>query len=122
VAEKKQGKVTPEADHDRIVMASRTPDGTPAQHNPEFIGDKKVAEEAAAVQLGQQKASAADQALRGVVDTGGVLAEDGDKSGVGSSEPDAAVAEIVDAHEKAQKAADSQAKSEVSKLHEGLGA
>lgn len=116
-----QGRVTKDADHDRIVMASRAPDGTPAQHDPEFIGDKDVAIKGAEVQLAQQKASAADQALRGVVDTSGVLARDAKPGEVGSTAPDPQVQEIVDAHEKAQKDAEKQAKSEVDSLHAGLG-
>lgn len=110
--DKNQGKVTPDADHDRIVMASRSPDGTPAQFEPEFIGDKETAEKAAATQLSEQKVSAADVAIRGVATEG---------SAEGSSEPDAAVAKIVDAHKSAEKKAEAQAKSEISKLHEGLG-
>lgn len=110
--EKNQGRVTPDADHDRIVMASRTPDGKPAQFDPEFIGDKKTAIEAAEVQLTEQKVSAVDQAKRGVVDNTGT--DDG-------SDPDPAVKELQKAHEAAEKAAKSQAASEVDDLHEGLG-
>ena len=113
-----QGRVTPDADHDRVVMASRAPDGTPAQFDPEFIGPKDVVEEAAAVQLTEQKVSAIDQAERGVVDTDGVLASDS-KAG-GSREPDPAVAKLVKAHESAEKSAKRQAKSEVESLHKGL--
>ena len=113
-----QGRVSADADHDRIVMASRAPDGTPAQFDPEFIGPKDVVEEAAVTQLTEQKVSAIDQAERGVVDTGGVLASD--EAGEGSSEPDPVVGKLVKAHKSAETKAKSQAKSEVSKLHKGL--
>jgi hypothetical protein len=114
-----QGAVRADADHDRVVMASRAPDGTPAQFDPEYIGPKDVVEEAAAEQLTQQKVSAVDQAERGVVDTGGVLASD--QTSEGSSEPDPVVGKLVKAHESAEKAAKRQAKSEVDSLHKGLG-
>lgn len=111
---KTQGKVTPDADHDRVVMASRLPDGTPAQTSTfEFIGDKQVAIDAAKRQLTEQAVSAADVAIRGVTSE---TAE-----GVGSSDPDAAVQEIKDAHEAAKKDAESRAESEVNKNHAGLG-
>jgi hypothetical protein len=106
------------ADHDRIVMASRAPDGTPAQFDPEFIGPKDVVEEAAATQLTQQKVSAVDQAARGVTETPGVLASDQQQ---GSSEPDPVVSKLIKAHETAEKDAKKQAKSEVDSLHKGLG-
>jgi hypothetical protein len=99
-------------------MASRAPDGTPAQFDPEFIGPKDVVEEAAAVQLTEQKVSAIDQAERGVIDTGGVLASD---QAEGSTAPDPIVGKLVKEHESAEKAAKRQAKSEVSSLHKGLG-
>lgn len=114
-----QGRVSTEADHDRVVMASRAPDGTPAQFDPEYIGPKDVVEEAASTQLTQQKVSAVDQAERGVIDTGGVLASDG--TAEGSNEPDPVVGKLVKAHESAEKSAKRQAKSEVESLHKGLG-
>lgn len=113
-----QGRVTADADHDRVVMASRAPDGEPAQFDPEFIGPKDVVEEAAVTQLTEQKVSAIDQAERGVVDTGGVLASD--ETGEGSSEPDPVVGKLVKAHTSAETKAKAQAKTEVSKLHKGL--
>lgn len=106
-----QGRVTKDADHDRIVMASRAPDGTPNQHDPEFIGDKDVAVEAAKTQLTEQKVSAVDQAIRGV----------SDEEAGGGSKPDPQVAEIKKAHEAAAASAGKQAEAEVNKLHEGLG-
>jgi hypothetical protein len=118
VSSSAQGRVTTDADHDRVVMASRAPDGTPAQFDPEFIGPKDVVEEAAVAQLTEQKVSAIDQAERGVVDTGGVLASN--ESAEGSNEPDPVVGKLVKAHKTAETKAKTQAKSEVSALHKGL--
>lgn len=109
---KTQGNVTPEADHDRVVMASRRPDGSPAQSdNFEFIGDKDTAISAAKTQLSEQAVSAADVAIRGVTTAGAG----------GSGEPDPAVAEIQKAHESAAKKAESRAESDVNANHGGLG-
>jgi hypothetical protein len=99
-------------DHDRIVMASRKPDGSMDQIAPEFIGDKDVATAAAKQQLAQQAASAVDVAARGAI----VAPE-----GTGSSEPDEEVRKLKDAQEEAVKAAESQAEREVNSLHKGLG-
>lgn len=112
-----QDKPTPKAaehgDHDRIVMASRRPDGSMDQVNPEFIGDKDVALAAAKEQLGQQAASAVDVAARGVTDKAG--------GGEGSSEPDADVQALKEAQDEAVKAAESQAEREVNDRHQALG-
>lgn len=59
-------KVDAHGAHDRVGMLSLLADGTPDQLNPEIIGDKKVAIEAAKVQFAQQAVSAVDQKLRGV--------------------------------------------------------
>ncbi|MEU0716835.1 hypothetical protein ABZ498_06590 [Streptomyces lavendulocolor] len=113
-----QDKPTPKAaehgDHDRIVMASRRPDGSMAQINPEFIGDKEVALAAAKEQLAVQAASAVDVAARGV--TSGP-AEDG----TGSSEPDADIKALKDAQDAAVKDAEARAEREVNERHQGLG-
>ncbi len=110
---KTQGKVTPEADHDRVVMASRLPDGTPAQSaNWEFIGPKEDAVAAAQEQRAQQAVSAVDVAIRGVATAGAA-------AGVG--EPDPAVSEIKAAHDQAAEAARKEAESEVNSHHAGLG-
>ncbi|MCG0061734.1 hypothetical protein L0F81_00270 [Streptomyces tricolor] len=100
-------------DHDRIVMASRKPDGSMDQIRPEFIGDKDIVLTAAKGQLAQQAASAVDVAARGAVVT---------PEGTGSSEPDEEVKKLKDAQEEAVQAAESQAEREVSRLHKGLGA
>lgn len=48
---------------DRVAMASRKPDGTPAQTEPfEFIGDTETVQAAAATQVGEQLVSNADDA------------------------------------------------------------
>ncbi|KUH38389.1 hypothetical protein ATE80_13045 [Streptomyces kanasensis] len=109
---------TPQAaehgDHDRIVMASRRPDGTPDQLNPEFIGDKETAVQAAREQLAVQAASAVDIAARGV--TAGP-AEDG----TGGSEPDAEIKALKEAQDKAVETAEARAEREVNERHQGLG-
>ena len=102
-------------DHDRIVMASRRADGTMDQLNPEFIGDKETAVAAAKEQLAVQAVSAVDVAARGV--TAGP-ADDG----TGSSEPDAEVKALKEAHDKAADEAKAKAEREVEQLHKGLGA
>lgn len=107
-----QAAAQADADHDRVVMASRAPDGTPAQFDPEFIGPKDVVEEAASAQLTQQKVSAVDQAERGV------LASETPEA---SSEPDPTVGKLVKAHESAEKDAKRQAKNEVEALHKRAG-
>jgi len=59
-------KVDAHGAHDRVQMLSLKADGSPDQLNPEIIGDKEVAIEAAKVQFAQQAVSAVDQKLRGV--------------------------------------------------------
>ena len=49
-----------EGDHDRVVMLSLKADGTPDQHNPEIIGRKEFAVEAAKEQFAQQAVAAVD--------------------------------------------------------------
>lgn len=117
-----QGRVTPDADHDRIVMASRRPDGTPAQFDPEFIGDRDTAIQAAKIQLAEQRVSALDTAMRGVTRGTVATGDDGEPDArAGSSDPDPQVQELIDAHKAAAEAAESQAESEVKAKHEGLG-
>lgn len=111
-----QDKPTPAAaehgDHDRIVMASRKPDGSMDQIAPEFIGDKETAKAAAREQLAVQAASAVDTAARGV--TSGTGAD-------GDSEPDAEVKALKEAQDKAVADAEAKADAEVERLHQGLG-
>jgi len=98
------------ADHDRVVIASRKRDGTPDQDdNFTFIGDKDVAIKANSEQLAVQAASALDVAHRGV------------SSGTaGEAEPDPEIKKLKDAQDAAAKAAEAQAKSEVNARHEDV--
>jgi hypothetical protein len=111
-----QDNPTPRAadhgDHDRIVMASRKPDGSMDQIHPEFIGDKDIAEAAAKQQLAEQAASAVDVAARGAT---------ANPDGTGDSEPDAEVKALKEAQETAVKAAEEQGAREVRQMHRGLG-
>jgi hypothetical protein len=93
-------------DHDRVVMLTLNPDGTPRQHNPEIIGDKDFAVAAARRQFSEQAVSAVDTQLRGVTS--------GD---VGERDPD----KLRPAHEDAQAAAHDRAEATVDALHQGLG-
>jgi hypothetical protein len=91
-------------DHDRVVMASRKPNGEPDQTSDfTFIGDKEFSKKATAEQLKQQAVSAEDTRLRGAVASGTT----------GSSEPDAPVQKLIDAHESAAKSAEKAANAEV---------
>lgn len=113
---KTQGRVTPDADHDRVVMASRRADGTPDQTPDfEYIGPKDRVLAAAKQQLAEQAVSAVDVAIRGVSSDAANPGEEG------SSAPDAAVQEIKDAHDKAAAAAHKRAEAEVNENHKGLG-
>jgi hypothetical protein len=47
-------------DHDRVAMLSLNVDGSPAQHNPELIGDRDATLAATTKQFEQQAVSAAD--------------------------------------------------------------
>jgi hypothetical protein len=99
-------------DHDRIVMASRRPDGTPDQINPEYIGDKDTALAAAREQLAVQAVSAVDVAARGVSGRAGAA---------GPGEPDAEIKALKETQEKAAATARSRAEREVEERHQGLG-
>jgi len=100
-----ENKTNTGGDHDRVVMASRLPDGTPHQTPDfEFIGDKDFAIEATKQQLREQAVSAKDVELRGA---GSNASADGD------SKPDAEVQKLIDVHEKAAKSAEGKAEAEV---------
>lgn len=97
-----------QADHDRVVMASRKPDGTPNQTPDfEFIGDPELVLEANTEQLKVQAVSAADANARG---QNVAASED-----AGPEDP--TIAKLQDVHAEAEKAAESQAKSEVKAKH-----
>lgn len=93
-------------DHDRVVMLTLNADGTPRQHNPEIIGDKEFAVDAAKRQFGEQAVSAVDTQLRGVT-------SDSDAE----RDPDV----LKGAHDDAQAAAHDRAEATVNALHQGLG-
>lgn len=112
--EKPSAAAAEQGDHDRIVMASRRPDGSMDQINPEFIGDRETTLAAAKEQLAVQAASAVDVAARGVTDRTGT-------PGTGDSEPDADVKALQKAQDKAAEAARSRAEREVGERHQGLG-
>lgn len=97
-----------QADHDRVVMASRKPDGTPDQTPDfEFIGDPETVLEANTEQLKVQAVSAADATARG--QNAGSTEDEGPE--------DPTIAELQSVHSEAEKAAESQAKSEVKAKH-----
>ncbi|GAA2092344.1 hypothetical protein [Actinomadura alba] len=77
-------------DTDRVAMASRRPDGTPAQAPGFTYIDPAAAREASETQLTEQTVSAVDQVVRAPTE-----------GGEGSEEPDPAVSQIVQAHEQA---------------------
>lgn len=92
-----------DADHDRVVMLSLKVDGTPDQTNPEIIGDKDDAIEAAKEQFAQKAVSAVDQKLRGTDD----------------EDPPVDLPELQKAHEKAEADAHKRAEAVVNELHKG---
>ena len=93
-------------DHDRVVMLTLHPDGTPRQHNPEIIGDKQFATDAAKRQFAEQAVSAVDVEMRGAT-------ADSDSE----RDPDTLRA----AHETARDAAHERAEATVEQLHRGVG-
>lgn len=98
-------------DHDRVVMLSLKADGTPDQNNPEIIGDKETAVEAAKVQFAQQAVAAVDAARRPELGLAG--SDDAGPS------PDAKIDALKAEHDKATAAAEKRAKSVVNSLHQG---
>ena len=98
-------------DHDRVAMLSLKSDGSPDQHDPEFIGDKEAAVAATTEQFRQQAVSAADIEVRGATTA------PADTSDV----EDPTVEELIKAHEAAAKPAAAQAEKVVASLHKGAG-
>ena len=118
--EKKANVAVKQGDHDRVAMLSLHPDGSPAQFEPEIIGDKEFAVEAAKRQFAEQAVSAADVAERGV-STGGPVTlvgqPDGSvKSEPARSDPDPGIAELKEKHDSAQSAGESAAEKVVGAL------
>lgn len=106
--EKANTAVPHQGDHDRVQMLSLKADGTPDQHNPEFIGDKDVATKATVEQFTQQAVSAADvQASTG----GGTTVEDAPQ--------DPTIEAAAKEHKKVADAAEKAAKKAVDALHKG---
>lgn len=97
-------KVPDHGDHDRVQMLSLHADGTPAQVNPELIGDKETTLAATTEQFRQQAVSAADVAARGAVADS-------------ESERDPEV--LKEIHDTAAKAAEAAAEKTVDALHKG---
>lgn len=113
-ADSKATSAVPSPDHDRVVMASRRPDGSPAQTAGfEYIGDKDVAVAAAEKQLREQAVSAVDVEKRGVAADGGTTVEDAPQ--------DPTIEELQKAHDAAASKAEKVAASEVNANHKGLG-
>lgn len=95
--------------HDRVEMLSLHADGTPAQLNPELIGDRDATLDATRKQFQEQAVSAVDQAERRSFPSG--VAED--------LEQDPAIAALQKKHEAAEKSAASAAEAAVKSLHQG---
>ena len=98
-------------DQDRVAMASRRPDGSPAQTENFTYIDEDVAREATEKQLTEQAVSNADQVVR-------VPAEaptDADAGETGRDGMDPAVSAIADVHEQAAKAARARVEDEFGK-------
>lgn len=104
-------KLADGGDHDRVVMLSLKADGTPDQTNPEIIGDKDVAVEAAKEQFRQQAVAAVDAVRRPELNLGG--------EEPGSAEPTGDIKTLKDEHEKAEAAAEKRAEAVVNSLHQG---
>jgi len=102
-------KVDASGTRDRVAMLSLRADGTPDQTNPEIIGDKGAALEAAKVQFAQQAVSAVDEAKRPELGLGSTV--------TGEDAEDPAIAELKKAHDSAAKSAESKAESVVNSLH-----
>lgn len=98
----------PQGDRDRVAMLSLRRDGTPDQVNPEIIGDKKFALEAAKRQFAEQAVSAVDAQERSVSPAGGEPVEQ-----------DPTIAALKEKHDAAQEAAESAAESTVTALFAG---
>lgn len=96
---------------DRVVMASRAPDGTPVQSEGfEFVGDKEFVQAAATEQLSQINVSAEDHAR--------AVEQAAETAGAGSSlSPEEE--ERIKRHKDLQQAAAKQAASEVEEKHTG---
>lgn len=102
--------VKDEGDHDRVSMLSLKADGTPDQHNPEFIGDKETAVAATREQFAQQAVAAVDAEKRAELGLGG---------DVESDTSDAKIDALKSEHDKVAAAAEKRADKVVNELHRG---
>jgi hypothetical protein len=93
--------------HDRVAMLSLSKDGTPDQTNPEIIGDKDFAVDAAKRQFAEQAVSAIDDAERSVA------------TGAEEVAQDPAIEALKKKHDSAASAAEKRAESVVNSLHKG---
>ncbi len=99
-----------EVPHDRVVGLSLRNDGTADQNNPEIIGDKDAAKEAARKQFAEFAVSAVDAEKRREVGLGGE--DEGDTS-------DAAIDKLKAEHDKVAAKAEKAADALVESLHKG---
>lgn len=100
-------EVSTVGDHDRVAMLSLKADGTPDQNNPEIIGDKETAVEAAKTQFAQQAVSAVDTEKRAEAAY--------EKAEEGAQDP--FIADLKEAHDSAAEAAEKRAEETVESLH-----
>lgn len=98
-----------DTDHDRVAMLSIAKDGSFDQHDPEIIGDKDFAVEAAKRQFAERAVSAVDVEKRGASTTPG-----GEEV---SQDP--AIEALKKDHDKAAAAAEKKAESTVNSLYRG---
>lgn len=97
-----------QGDHDRVQMLSLKADGTPDQHNPEFIGDREATLEATKRQFAEQAVSAVDVAERHTVSGGPAAVE--------TVEQDPLIAEVQQKTEAAAQAGEQAAEKAVDAL------
>lgn len=100
----------PVVPHDRVVSLSLRKDGTPDQHDPEFIGDKEAAVEATKKQFAEWAVSAVDAEKR--QELGLASTDEGDTS-------DAKIDALTAEHDKVAAAAEKHAEALVESLHKG---
>jgi hypothetical protein len=93
------------SEHDRVAMLSLHADGTPAQVNPELIGDPEFALEATKEQLRQQRVSAVDFEERSAA-----------AAAAGEVAEDPTIAALKAKHDEAAK----QAEADAEKVVKGL--
>lgn len=93
--------------HDRVAMLSLGKDGTPDQVNPQIVGDKGFATDAAKRQFREQAVSAVDSAERSTASVTGEKVEQ-----------DPSIKALTDKHDKAASSAEKRAESVVGSLHE----